>query len=148
MNAIQELPAFGPYALTSAILILHLVVLALWTATVRAMRKEVTNPEDVVFGERRVVDADHPDVRRVKRAHQNALENALPFLAIGLLYVLSGGTRFGGQLYGYTFLAARLLHSLFYLARLQPYRTIAFSVGALVIVGLAVQVGLAALAAA
>lgn len=43
-------------------------------------------------------------------------------------------------MYFWTFTAARLLHSVFYLWGKQPFRTLAFAVGVLAIIGMAVHV--------
>ena len=61
------------------------------------------------------MDLADADVLRVKRAHQNDLENVLPFLALCPLYLATGpGERVAGALIR-TFAAARVAHSVFYL---------------------------------
>jgi glutathione S-transferase len=136
----MDSPAFQAYALASAFLVVQLLFLAFWTGAVRTNRKQYVLPEDkaVIKGQR--ADADHPDVLRVKAAHVNALENAVPFFIIGGLYLATGATKVGAQAYYFTFLGARLLHTVFYLSGLQPWRTIAFAVGAMSILGMAVHV--------
>ncbi len=138
-------PAFAPYAITAAILGAHLIFLAFWTGTVRVMRKQWVNPEDAKLNKGENTEADHPDVARVKRAHQNALENAVPFFAVGAMYVATGASVTGAKAYCFTFLAVRLLHSVFYLKGIQPFRTICFAVGALATLGMALHVVRAAL---
>jgi uncharacterized MAPEG superfamily protein len=133
-------PALQLLALFSAILGLHLLALALWTGTVRAMKKKFVNPEDVALNKGTQVEAEHPDVARVKRAHQNALENAVPFFAIAYFYAATGPSKSGALIYFGTFTAARILHSVFYLWGRQPFRTITFAVGVLTTIGMAVQV--------
>jgi len=133
-------PALGTYAIVASLVGVHLILLAFWTGTVRARNKKFVNPEDAGAFKGDQAEADHPDVLRVKRAHQNALENAVPFFAIGLLYALSGPSRLGAQAYFFTFLGARVLHSVFYLAQKQPFRTMMFAIGALATIGMAVHV--------
>lgn len=130
---------FKLYALAATVLTLQFIALALWTGTVRAMRKVFVNPEDAKLNSG-VQGSEHPDVDRVKRAHINALENGLPFLVVGLLYVLTGGSHLGAEIYFATFVGARLLHSVFYLKSMQPFRTLSFGIGVAVIIGLAVHV--------
>jgi len=89
MHSLMTEPALRSYALAGTIVALHLIVLALWTGATRAMRKTFVNPEDAKLNKTAVAEDDHADVLRVKRAHQNALENAIPFFAIGLLYALT-----------------------------------------------------------
>jgi len=136
----MDVPAFHPYALTSALLAAHLVLLAFWTGTVRVLRKQYVNAEDARLNKAENTAEDHPDVLRAKRAHMNALENAVPFFIVGALYVATGATKTGAQVYCFTFLAMRLLHTVFYLRGMQPFRTISFAVGALAVLGMAVHV--------
>ena len=140
MNPLHDNPALHLYAICSAVLALQLLLLAGWTGTVRVMRKTYVNPEDAKLNKAEQSEADHPDVQRVKRAHQNAIENVLPFFVVGALYVLSGPSKLGAQAYLITFTVARLLHSLFYLFGKQPFRTMMFAIGVLSIVGMAVHV--------
>src|SRR5512144_2694499 len=122
MLSLTENPALKVYAISGSIIAVQLLLLALWTGTVRVKNKTWVNPEDAQLNKGQQADADHPDVQRVKRAHQNALENAVPFFAIGLLYALTGPTPGAAQIYFYVFVAARVLHSIFYLWGRQPFR--------------------------
>ncbi len=140
MQTLLENPAFKLYALVSSLLALHLLLLAGWTSGVRTKHKAFVNAEDAGTFKGAQTESDHPDVLRVKRAHQNAMESAIPFFAVGLTYALLGATKTGAQAYFLTFLAARVLHSVFYLAQKQPFRTISFAIGAAAITGMAVQV--------
>jgi uncharacterized MAPEG superfamily protein len=140
MQTWLENPAFRIYGLCGAIVCVHLLVLAGWTGYVRASRKTFVNPEDARLNKAKEADFDHPDVRRVQRCHMNALENAVPFLVLGLLYVIVGATKTGAQAYFFTYTGARVLHSIFYLWGKQPFRTMLFAVGALATIGMAYQV--------
>ncbi|MCA9297982.1 MAG: MAPEG family protein [Phycisphaerales bacterium] len=133
-------PAFKVYALTSAIIVLQLLVLAGWTGAIRTMRKTFVNPEDAKLNKGEQVDVDHPDVQRVKRAHQNLLENAVPFFAIGLCFALTKPSVTSAQAYLWTFVGARVLHSVFYLWGKQPFRTLTFAVGVASTIGMAYHV--------
>src|SRR5206468_5485681 len=70
------------------------------------------------------------DIERVRRAHRNDLENILPFFVLSFLYVLTKPSYGAAAIYFWGFLAARVLHSIFYIRGAQPHRTIAFAVGA------------------
>jgi uncharacterized MAPEG superfamily protein len=124
----------------------HLLVAALYglaamTAMIRTARRTVLNPEDVkVYVGSTVVALEHPDIQRVKRAHLNLLENAVPFFVIGLLYALTGPSLMLAGLLFFSFVAVRLLHAFFYLTARQPLRSAAFGVGGLVNLIMAVQV--------
>jgi glutathione S-transferase len=133
-------PALKIYALVTAILGIHLYLLAGYTGAVRNRHKSSVNPEDTAVHKGATAEIDHPAVARVKRAHLNAMENALPFFAVGLMYAFSAPSDTGAYAYYFTFLGARLLHSIFYLTGKQPFRTITFAVGALAVIGMAVHV--------
>jgi len=132
--------ALSLYALFATVLALHLLALALWTGTVRVMRKQFVNPEDAKLNKGESTEADHPDVQRVKRAHQNALENALPFFVVAYLYAGVAPSKNAALIYFGTFTAARLLHSVFYLWGRQPFRTLMFALGVAATIGMSVHV--------
>jgi glutathione S-transferase len=136
---------FRAYALSSALIAVQLVLLAFYTGFVRSKHKQYVNPEDAKTLKGDHAEREHADVLRAQRAHANLLENAVPFFVVGALYVRSGATVRGAQAYCYTFLAARLLHTVFYLLEKQPFRTISFGIGALSILGMAFHVIRAAL---
>lgn len=146
MDSMLTQPVFQAYAISVAILVLTLYGLGFFTAKTRAERKVVVNPEDVsVNAGSSVAESDHPDVLRVKRAHINLIENAVPFFAIGFLYTLSSpGLNVARGIFG-TFVLVRVLHAIFYLSAKQPFRTGSFAVGALINVFMVVQVLRAAL---
>ena len=128
------------YAITATILGVHLLLLALWTGTVRVKRKQWVNPEDATLNKGENTEVDHPDVARVKRAHQNAIENFIPFLVIGALFVTTRPSATAAMVYFGTFAAVRLLHTVFYLTQKQPFRTLTFGIGVLCTFGMAFHV--------
>jgi uncharacterized MAPEG superfamily protein len=133
-------PALQVLIITATILALHLIALALWTGTVRLRRKVYVNPEDARHFSVTTGESEHPDVQRVKRAHQNALENLVPFFIVAWFYVATGPSRTAALAYFGTFTAARILHSVFYLWGRQPFRTLSFAIGVLATLGLGYQV--------
>lgn len=137
--------AMQTYALAATFVTLHLFVLASITAIVRTRHKEYVNPEDATLSKGKSVEGEHADVARVKRAHQNLLENAVPFLAIGLLYAMCTTNKQGPVAYFGAFVGARVLHTVFYLWGKQPFRTISFAIGVAAILGMAFHVVRAAL---
>ena len=141
MNAFYAHPAFQLYAACSAVLVVGLYVLAVFTGYTRDGRKMVLNPEDVLlYAGARVVDHEHADVQRVKRAHLNLIESALPFFAIGLLYALTDPSLAMARALFFTFVGVRLLHAVFYVRARQPARFVAFALGGLVNLVMVVQV--------
>jgi uncharacterized MAPEG superfamily protein len=130
MVSVYAIPAVRLYALVAVLLVVKMVVVGNYTSYLRIRRRIYATPEDYTLqglAPRATVD---PDIERVRRAHQNDLENILPFLIVGLLYALTGPSLFTARIYFIGFLTARVLHSVFYIAGMQPHRTIAFTLGA------------------
>jgi uncharacterized membrane protein YecN with MAPEG domain len=124
------------YALTSIVLSFNL--LALWISSgARRVRVGVAiNPEDGARYGVPVSETDPPEVARHLRAHRNAEATIYPFLVLGVVYVLIGGTaRFAVPTFA-IFVFARVAHSIVYLRALQPWRTITFALSLLAIIAL------------
>jgi glutathione S-transferase len=139
--------AFKLYAICSALLALNVLVLAGMTGGARGKNKSPANPEDAGKPKETEYGPNHPAVERVQRAHRNALENIGVFWPIALIFVLCGASPLGAKAYFITFTAARFLHSFFHLRGIQPFRTIAFAIGALCLGGMIVQIFMAAFSA-
>jgi prostaglandin-E synthase 1 len=134
-------PVFQAFTLSVAVIVVTLYALGFLTAKRRAERKIVVNHEDtVVTPGASVADAEHPDVLRLKRAHLNLLEGAVPFFAIGLLYTFTGPSVTVARVLFGSFVVARLFHAAFYVGAKQPLRTAAFALGALANLVMVVQV--------
>lgn len=146
MNIFHD-PVFQSYALAVAAIVLTLYGLAFRTVATRASRKVEVNAEDIGTRGATLAPVEHPDVLRVKRAHLNLLENALPFFAIGLLYTMTDPNLTLARILFGGFVAVRVAHAFFYLGAKQPWRTLSFATGALVNIVMVVQVGRAVFAA-
>lgn len=131
METITTQNAFLPYAL--ATIVLSLNMLGLWAKSgfVRAKTKTVMNQEDAASVARgsSLVERDPPEVARVLRAHRNAVDNIIPFLVLGLLFVTLGGSALVMWIVAGAFVASRIAHSVAYMTEKQPYRTLAFGAG-------------------
>jgi uncharacterized MAPEG superfamily protein len=86
------------------------------------------SPEDYAFTGKPAAALDE-QIERIRRAHHNDLENVLPFLVAAFLLCLTGVSYTLAWWLFVPFTAARVLHTIFYAAGLQPWRTIAFEVG-------------------
>jgi prostaglandin-E synthase 1 len=142
-------PQFKLYAVCCAVLSFQMLVLGAMTAARRSKAKNYLNPEDVkvAFKDATLVEgAEHPDVARVQRAHRNLLESLPLFFALGLIFVLAGGSPLGANICFGGFTGARILHSIVYIKALQPWRTVTFAIGVLSLLGLIVQILILALA--
>ena len=145
MENLTNNTAFHIYAACSAILVLKMFAVTIATGVARTRTKSTTNPEDAPMLGYTVNAQEPPEVQRAHRLHRNDLENIPAFFAIGLIYVLMGASTFGAQMYFISFTVARILHTVTYLAHMQPWRTITFGVGFLSMLGITIQVLLAAL---
>jgi uncharacterized MAPEG superfamily protein len=139
-NSLLALPSVQVFAACCIVLVLKMAFLAFYVGILRKRAKRYLNPEDAEsFGGEA---GDSEAVERVRRAHYNDIENLVPFFIVGLLYVLGGATPRGATIYCVTFTVSRILHGWFYLGSVQPWRTLAFVVGLLCILGMATQVAL------
>jgi uncharacterized MAPEG superfamily protein len=145
MDDLLARPAFVAYAFACVVLVANLFVLATVTGVGRLVAKVFVNHEDVIKGGK-LQPTDTESVARFRRAHRNAVENFVPFAAIGFLYVLMGATGRGAYILFGTFTVARILHSIVYVAGKQPWRTILYGVAVLATLGMMIQVTRSALA--
>lgn len=138
MDTIASNPAFGTWALCTAILAFKMILSAFYTAGCRLRNRGFVNPEDAAaFGAGSPPgEQEHPAVAHALRIQRNDLENIPPFFAVSLAYVLLGATPFGAAVYLGTFTAARVLHTLVYMAHLQPWRALCFAVGVFCMLGM------------
>jgi uncharacterized MAPEG superfamily protein len=134
MNALASLPAFSAYAVSVMALGLNLLGLANATALTRARANEVINPEDKRLNQKASVVYDDGNDRtaRYRRAHRNALENTPLFMITALVLTLMGASATVGAALFYPFVGLRILHSVCYVKQIQPFRTMAFGLAALV----------------
>jgi len=133
MNALANLPAFSAYAVSVIALGLNLLGLANATALTRARANEVVNPEDKKLNQKASVVYDEGNERtgRYRRAHRNALENTPLFMITALVLTLMGTSATIGAALFYPYVGLRILHSVCYVKQIQPFRTMAFGLGAL-----------------
>ena len=133
-------PAFVVYAVTAVVLVLDLLFLWVYSGVVRGGTKTAINEEDAAQFGSTLVAGDPPEVARVLRAHRNAEASIYPFLVLGLVFVLAGGSAGTAKIIFGIYVAARLLHTAVYLAGKQPWRAIAFVTGLLASVALIVAI--------
>jgi len=140
VNELMANPAFQTYAVCAAILAIKMLLTGNYTAMTRVRNKGFVNPEDAASFGGALSEQELPAVAHALRIQRNDLENIPAFFAIGLLYVLLGASPFGATVYLWTFTIARVLHTLAYMARLQPWRALCYFVGVACMIGMIVQV--------
>lgn len=152
MDVTLQNPLFATYAIAAALMVLKAVAIS-WLTVARMMQANggFRAPEDL----RRTPLNPNPDprqlepnerVERIRRIHQNDLENIPFFLAAGFLYVLTGPPLWLAQTLLYGYVVSRALHFAAYLtAQAHDVRAVLWTVGSLIIVFMAVRALLAAL---
>jgi glutathione S-transferase len=126
MNVDKEL--FASYAFYAGICAVKTLGMAFLTVRQRVSNKNCISPEDSALNPgSRVGVGLAEDVERVRRAHLNDLENILPFLTLGFLYLFTGPSLSTATMLFRLFTGARIAHSVVYLWSVpQPARALAF----------------------
>lgn len=129
-------PTLWAYAFTSVVLTLNLMALWISSGARRVRASVAIHPEDGARYGVPVSATDPPEVARYLRAHRNAEATIYPFLVLGVVYVLAGGTASVAVPIFVIFVLARVAHSIVYVRALQPWRTITFALSLLAIIAL------------
>ena len=140
MNNWLNNPSFIAYAISCLVLCANLLFLWGYSGASRGKTKTAMNEEDAIRFGASLTQIDPPQVARVLRAHDNAQASIYPFLFLGLVFALAGGPAGTGTVIFGIFTVARLLHSIFYLAGKQPWRTVSFTVGGLATIALMLDI--------
>ncbi len=141
MEGLLANPAVRLFGLTYLVLVLKMVAVGYATSFYRIRDKTFSTPEDYALQGLAPKVEVNPDVERARRAHQNDLENILPYFGVGLLYALTRPSPTAAWICFGGYAAARILYSIFYLRAMQPWRTVAFSVAQILLL---VMLGLTA----
>ena len=147
----MENPIFVTYMIASAIMILKIMGQG-WITVYRMLKVDggYASPEDLRPGlinqDPRPQQLDLNDyVDRSRRMHRNDLENIPAFLACGLLFVATGPSYILANILMYTFVGARLLHTLAYAtAQSHEVRATLYTIGSVVVIIMAAYVLVAA----
>lgn len=145
-------PAFVTYMIASAIMILKLMGQG-WMTVFRMIKSDagLLNPEDLLAGPanrnprpEQLARSDYVD--RSRRMQRNDLENIPAFLACGLIFVAVKPPLIWVEIFMYTFVAARLIHTLVYATgQRHEVRATFYTIGSLIVIATAIWVLLALL---
>lgn len=128
------------YALTAILLFLKMLAVSIYQGFHRIRNLKFVTPEDAALVGRQAAAEELPQVQRASQVWRNDLENIPIFLALGVAYVwVEAPAAIAAWLFP-TFIAARYLHTVFYLCSLQPWRTIAYAVGILSTLGMCIGI--------
>lgn len=145
-------PVFAAYAIAAALGVLKIMGQG-WMTVFRMLKTSsgYASPEDAKAG---LINRSPHDgqldlndyVDRSRRMHRNDLENIPAFLAVGLLYVLTGPGLLAAQIFFYGFVAARAAHALAYATKQShEVRATFYTIGSLLVMAMAVLVLCAAI---
>ncbi|WP_421552868.1 MAPEG family protein [Pseudomonas yamanorum] len=130
------------YALCVLVLFLKMLAISCYQGFFRLGFRAFTNPEDAGFFHRDVNSRELPQVSRAARAWVNDLENIPLFFVLGGLCIAVQATGVATTWLFCTFTVARVMHTVMYLSGRQPWRTLAYGVGLICLLGLAGGIGL------
>ncbi len=140
-----ENPVFRAYAVAASLMVLKMFAMA-WLTVYRMMRANggFRSPEDT----RRSLLNPNPNpeqtarneyVERIRRIHQNDLENIPAFLAAGLVFVTTNPSIAIANLLFYGYVVSRLAHFVAYLtASSHEARATWWTIGAGIVMGMAI----------
>jgi uncharacterized MAPEG superfamily protein len=140
-----ENPVFATYVIAATLMIIKMMGQG-WITVFRMMKVGggFLNPEDAAAGMTNPrprpgqLDADDY-VERSRRMHSNDTENIPVFLVAGLLFALTQPPLLVAQVLLYGFVATRLAHFwAYFTAKSHEVRATFFSIGSLIVIGMAV----------
>merc|ERR1711936_1215055 len=112
-----------------SLVLLKTLLMSFWTAKRRFATGVFANPEDIKGNAGAKVDYANEDVERVRRCHQNDIENVYPFVMIAAMYITTNPALSTAILVSRLFTLARYIHTLVYVFQVpQPSRALAFFV--------------------
>jgi glutathione S-transferase len=143
----MENPVFVTYMIAGAIMILKLMGQG-WMTVFRMLKVDAgfVTPEDLQAGpinrNPRPEQLELNDyVDRSRRMQRNDLENIPAFLACGLLFVAAGPSYLLANILMYSFVGARLLHTLAYATKQRhEVRATLYTIGSMVVIIMALYV--------
>src|SRR5215813_756254 len=126
------------YTITAIVLALKMSAIAVVQGRARTSSGLFINPEDArTFGAKEGEEVEA--VQRASRAWRNDLENIPIFLILAWIYVAASLSVGAFEIYCIVFMVARVLHTIFYLNAVQPWRTVSFTLGGVAMLAMIVH---------
>lgn len=132
-------PAMQAWAAATLVVILKMMGVGVYTSVLRMRRNVYISPEDYAMQGQPVKEGTDEEVERARRIHRNDLENVLPFAIVGFIYALADPSSLGLRICFVGYPVARILHTFFYARGLMPHRTLAFMLGFLITLWMAIS---------
>ncbi|TVP52048.1 MAG: MAPEG family protein [Halomonadaceae bacterium] len=133
-------PVIYWYAVATVILFVKMLAISVYQGYHRIGKQAFKTPEDAAFMGRKPLAEELPQVQRGARAWLNDLENIPAFWALGAVYIFVGASATAAAWLFMIFTVARVLHTVFYLCAVQPWRTLAYAVALLCLFGMVIQI--------
>jgi len=133
------MPLLRMYAITSIVLALKMSAIAFVQGRARTSEGAFLNPEDAATFGGKIVSEEPEIVQRAARAWRNDLENIPIFLILAWIYVAAGLSAVAFVIYCIVFMVARIVHTICYINSIQPWRTVAFTIGAITMLALIIH---------
>merc|ERR1712156_1028487 len=112
-----------------SLVLLKTLLMAVWTVKRRFGTGTFANPEDIKGKEEEFKVGSDEDVERVRRCHQNDLENVLPFGMISAMYITTNPDLSCAKFIFRSWTLARYIHTFVYVYQVpQPARVLAYFV--------------------
>lgn len=140
MNEVMVRPEFAVFVVVLVIESIKALLLGAATAFNRGKIGKYLNQEDADWLGGDAVVNDDPGPGRLFRAHRNTLENLVPFLVLGMVYLAVGANSTIGIVYFAGFLLSRLAHTYAYLNRRPMMRRNAYTTGWIIQLAMAIHV--------
>lgn len=129
------------YAGCVVLLMIKMLAISCYQGYFRMRFRAFVNVEDAAVFGRPALAVERPEVIRGMQAWRNDLENIPLFMALGGLAVALHVPGVATAWLCGVFTVARVLHTVTYLAGLQPWRTLSYAIGVACLIGLGGLVG-------
>jgi glutathione S-transferase len=128
------------YALSAVVLEFKMAAIALVQGRGRVSAGLFVLPEDAKLFHGAESPTEAPIVDRASRAWRNDLENIPIFLILAGIYVMAGLSRGAFTFYCVVFMVMRIAHTYTFIKAIQPWRTVSFTIGAVVMLAMAIHI--------
>ncbi|MGP9799183.1 MAPEG family protein [Halomonas sp. 86] len=128
------------YAVATVLLFVKMFATSLYQGFHRITKMTFKTPEDAALAGKAPAQEELPQVQQASKAWSNDLENIPIFLALGVTYIFVGAPSGLAVWLFMIFTAARYCHTLCYLAKLQPWRTVSYGIGTLCLLVMCFQI--------
>ena len=128
------------YALTAIVLELKMAAIALVQGRGRGSTGVFVLPEDAKLFSGTEAPQEAPIVDRASKAWRNDLENIPIFLILAGIYVMAGLSSGAFAFYCMVFMVMRIVHTYTFINAMQPWRTVAYTIGALAMFAMMIHI--------